>query len=87
MEDAKKKWCPKAVHVIHSAGYASGNRVGSDSAEQDKQCLCLGSGCMMWESWEYEKLGGGTIGKEPKITMHKGEGDCGLKTKEACHEI
>jgi len=79
---ARGKWCPKSILVINSTGYGAGNRFGADSDSQYAQCLCLGSDCMMWEDWEYEKRGETVDDQAPLITMRKGEGDCGLKSKD-----
>ena len=48
--EAKKKWCPKAIHVVDATGYASGNRFIGDGVDQNNSCLCLGSNCMIWEA-------------------------------------
>lgn len=82
--DAKKKWCPQSRYVIDNPTVAYvGNRF--DSGREDIKCLCLASDCMMWESWEYEKSDPSP--NNDAFIVNKGEGDCGLKTKEACHEI
>ena len=55
--EAKTKWCPQ--------------NLGQDSANENG--LCIGSQCMMWESWEWKN-------SDNEIRL-KGQGDCGLKTK------
>ena len=71
--DSVTKWCPMARSVVDAAGYASGNRFGGDT-NHDQDCLCIGSACMLWESWEY-------VNGDRQI-VNKKEGDCGLKSKE-----
>jgi len=60
--DARTKWCP------HNLGQFG-------SSEDGK---CIGSACMMWESWEYLDP------KDPrnKPLLREGEGECGLKSKD-----
>jgi hypothetical protein len=55
--------------------------------QRPNETHCVGSDCMMWESWEWEKRNPEPKGVPRIIIMCKGEGDCGLRTKEACHEI
>ncbi len=50
-EEAKTKWCPKAVLVLSSHNYPSGNRFDNDtptSRDLQTRCNCLGTDCMMW---------------------------------------
>jgi hypothetical protein len=72
--EAKTKWCP---HVRIAFPETSGNR-DMDSSNNPIY-NCIGSGCMMWESWEYESA---PDINSPVTTKLKGEGDCGLKTRE-----
>ncbi len=44
-----------------------------------RQTHCKASECMMWNNWEYEKLGEEINGETPVIVINEGEGDCGLK--------
>ena len=56
--EARNKWCPQ--------------NLGQDGSNESG--LCIGSGCMMWESWEFIDGSNKLVGKNT--------GDCGLKTKE-----
>ena len=84
--EALKKWCPFTRMVF---GYSQGttqtfNRFAAepgDEMENMQEAMngtsgtkCIGSDCMMWESWEYVNRNSEVIGKHT--------GDCGLKTKE-----
>lgn len=69
-EEAKTKWCPM-VRFNAEPGFPAFNRNGT-SMEYSPDFCCIGSACMMWESWEYE---------DGNVMIRKGEGDCGLKHK------
>lgn len=75
--EAKTKWCPH-TRLCGAAGYGASNRDIQTGWDHPK-VLCIGSQCMMWESWEYES---GNPAIEPTHIKNKGEGDCGLKSKE-----
>lgn len=76
-EDAKKKWCP-----FVRMGSVSGGINRDAQTPHYEHYMCIGSQCMMWNSWEYKTLVGfddATNEIIPSETRHKGEGDCGLK--------
>ena len=69
-EEAKTKWCPMAKHTMdHEGSFHTTNGQKTSGL----QC-CIGSLCMIWESWEWKNI-------DNEIRL-KGQGDCGLKTKE-----
>ena len=84
-DEARTKWCPMArvagkidePGVIGGAIF-SGNRFGDPFQNAPSNLLqasqCIGSDCMMWESWEYTDAN--------EDIMNLGEGDCGLKSKD-----
>jgi len=78
-EEAKKKWCPHKRFSTPNGG--SFNCDVQHYHKSDEAFNCSGSDCMMWERWEWEQR---TDNDDPSKTrtMCKGEGDCGLKTKE-----
>jgi hypothetical protein len=77
--EAIKKWCPMVR--MADCGAENASAVNRIHGEFECTAYCIGSECMMWESWEYEKLGDVVDDKTQFITMNKGEGDCGLKSK------
>ena len=82
--EAVKKWCPMKRAVPDAMNYQSGNVFdGFNASPLDNKCMCIGSDCMMWESLEYGRLGNEVDGVTPVIVVNKGEGDCGLKSKES----
>ena len=77
--DARSKWCPMARPRGDYEDEYGNNR---DKHGQSVQgAICIGSDCMMWESWEY-KIGPGNAAHPVGKIINEGEGDCGLKTKE-----
>jgi len=75
-EEARTKWCP---HVRVGGVTVTFNRdtQGMHNADQYQDTFnCIGSKCMMWESWEYEK--GDHHTEKRNLVV---EGDCGLKAK------
>jgi len=72
-EEAKLKWCPNyRLSGINERGVSNANRGNFN------EVFCIGSDCMMWESWEYVASEHSTA----EGVQNKDEGDCGLKTKE-----
>ena len=76
--EALTKWCPM---VRYSSIRGNGiNRWADDGDTQvtPNASMCIGSKCMMWES--FERLEEGVTNKH--YMKRKGEGTCGLITKE-----
>ena len=50
-KEAKKKWCPFARAMMQTCSYG-GDVTGTASTNRDvdtiKDCMCLGSGCAVW---------------------------------------
>jgi len=81
--EAKKKRCPKVqVIIIPSNSTWKGQMITSrgDIYTDSKDLLCLGTACMMWDSFEYEAriFKGHDRSYELEI-KNVGQGDCGLK--------
>ena len=76
-EQARQKWCPHARDSVEGAG--SFNRI---RGEASSTCLCLGSGCVMWEFID-ELNSDGEIpfnGSRNRPKLKDRRGDCGFKS-------
>ena len=79
-EEARKKWCPKALAVPNAMGYASGNRFdGKGDTPLDAMCKCIASDCMIWVD-DTSYYSGGGLTELKKLPENEIEycGHCGL---------
>ena len=73
--EAKKKWCP------HIRTRQNGmNALAVNVFNNEDRPTCIGTACMMWDSFEYEAriFKGHDRSYEIEI-KNVGQGDCGLK--------
>lgn len=78
--EAKKKMCPKLFAAAIIAQASSPVPASVDSLEEVS--YCRGSKCVIWESHEWKQNNPDPKVVPKTIIMNKGEGNCGLKTKE-----
>ena len=86
-EEAKKKWCPKAIQPIPTDCGWTGAYNRTEKGEVGSGCFCLGFECMAWRNvlglWHQERgrfleVGESYSSGDVVIDKPNGHGYCGL---------